>query len=478
MVDSAQATAIKKQIAEAAGSLKAFIERSSPRNLQDKIKLALEFANGECDLIQDIVRTKRTFYAAGFSATFANADGSEMEDEWINEFTLFQNKHQLQKVAQDLVFDFCACQNCILHWHVEGSELSYVQTLDIRDIDWEKTVGTAVMRVNLSPSVTDKLKYAINTLKIPDDQLLDTYSQKIIDAVKARQSYIDLLPEDGDYWMIYSDGRKFAGLVAPTMNSIFADASLRELIVAGDFSVAFLLKAAIFHVTAGESISQGPRAGTKDYWLKEGDRAKLQTALTKLAKAMILITDHTVKLNHVAPDPKLFDPIKYLKVEERIRRWGSTPEQLLTGEGQGFAQGSLGGKRFSSEGVEVREHIGWLMSQFLTHESMRSVINIDENAICTIGWDWNNLKEWKQALEELTFVHSIGGASIETVQERTGFTHGVEKKRKEREQTEAELWKPLYEPNQGMLSPDDKGGRPEDGDGKSANDGPRPSRGE
>jgi len=400
-----------------------------------------------------------------------------MEDEWLATFGAFVNKHQLQKVAQDLVFDFCACQNCILHWHVEGSELSYVQTLDIRDIDWNKTVGTAVMRVNLSTATTDKVKYAINTLKIADDKLLDTYSQKIIDAVKAKQQYIDLKQEDGDFWMIYSDGRKFGGLVAPTMNSVFADAALRELIIAGDFSVAFLLKAAIFHVTAGESIPQGPRAGTKDYWLKETDRKNLQTALTKFGRAMILITDHTVKLNHVAPDSKLFDPIKYLKVEERIRRWGSTPEQLLTGEGAGFAQGSLGGKRFSSEGVEVRAHIGWLLSQFLTHESMRSVIGIDENAVCTIGWDWNNLKEWKQALDELTFVHSVGGASIETVQERTGFTRGVEKKRKEREQTEKELWKPLFEAKQGMLSPD-KGGRPDSGGGQSANDGPRPSRGE
>lgn len=478
MSDSAIATAIKKQIAEAAGSLKAFIERSSPRNLTEKIALALEFANGECDLIQDIVRTKRTFYAAGFSATFANPDGSEMEDEWILAFNNLVNQHQLQKVAQDLVFDFCACQNCILHWHVQGSELKYVQTLDIRDIDWNKTVGTALMTVKIAEATVQKIRWALGAGGVPKEKLLDTYSEKIIDAIIAKKNVIELRPEDGDFWMVYSDGRKFSGLVAPTMQSIFADASLRELLVAGDFSVAFLLKAAIFHVTAGESISQGPRAGTKDYWLKEGDRAKLQTALTKLGKAMILITDHTVKLNHVAPDAKLFDPIKYLKVEERIRRWGSTPEQLLTGEGEGFAQGSMGGKRFSSEGVEVRKHIGWMLSQFLTHESMRSVVNIQEGAVCTVDWDWNNLKEWKQALEELNSAWSQGMCSNETYQERVGLSRAVEKKRKEREQSEAELWRPLFEAKQGMLTPDDKGGRPDEGGGKSANDGPRPSRGE
>lgn len=478
MSDSATATAIKKQIAEAAGSLKAFIERSSPRNLSEKITLALEFANGECDLIQDIVRTKRTFYAAGFSATFADPKGSEMKDEWILAFNNLLSQHQLQKVAQDLVFDFCACQNCILHWNVKGSELKYVQTLDLRDIEWAKTVGNALMTVKIADSTVQKIKWALGPGKLTKEDLLDTYSEKIVDSVIAKKTVIELRPEDGDYWIVYSDGRKFSGLVAPTMNAIFADASLRELLIAGDFSVAFMMKAAIFHVTAGESISQGPRAGTKDYWLKENDRVKLQTALTKLGKSLLLITDHTVKLAHVAPDPKLFQPEKFLKVEERIRRWGATPEQLLTGEGDGFAQGTQGGKRFASEGVEVRGHIGWVLSQFLTHESMRSAIGIQEGAVCTIDWDWNNLKEWKQALDELNSAWSNGMCSNETYQERVGLARAVEKKRKEREQGEAALWRPLFEPKQGMLTPDSKGGRPDEGGGKSKNDGPRPSRGE
>jgi hypothetical protein len=108
---------------------------------------------------------------------------------------------------------------------------------------------------------------------------------------------------------------------------------------------------------------------------------------------------------------------------------------------------------------------------------MRSAIGIKEGAVCTIDWDWNNLKEWKQALDELNSAWSNGMCSNETYQERVGLARAVEKKRKEREQGEAALWRPLFEPKQGMLTPDSKGGRPDEGDGKSKNDGPRPSRG-
>src|SRR6185436_5812338 len=106
-------------------------------------------------------------------------------------------------------------------------------------------------------------------------------------------------------------------------------------------------------IQQGESITTGPNAGKKTNWVTKDIVKKLSEKFKNVSQVMRLITDHTLSINYIFPDPKVFSPEKYQKVEERILRWGGVPDVLMTGSGEGFSQGSLGKQRFEAHGLHV-----------------------------------------------------------------------------------------------------------------------------
>ena len=105
-----------------------------------------------------------------------------------------------------------------------------------------------------------------------------------------------------------------------------------------------------------------------------------------------------------------------------------------------------------------------MVTEFLLHPSMQDVVGIPTGSVVTVRWDEQNLKDPAQVLKEITSAWDRGALDQRSFLESLGFDYETVKQRKrtdhEEKNKEPELWEPLFEPSQGLLTDDDEGGRP------------------
>lgn len=480
--------AVFDKLPGSSNSLKDYLQRTQS-TADAEIQAAFEFAgrgpdpakNGS-DLISSIINTKVDFYSAGFGVQLQKpGEGSGAADDPLAVgIKAFMLQHEVRKVCEDLIFDLAASNNAILVWAIakksnentgiKSGGIEYLMTIPAWRVSFQNFSGKEVLKVKLtSEMTTDILGYVARKEQPP-------YPQKYIDAAM-KGTPVQLKNDDGEYWIVRSDAPKFSGLARPTMRTIFLDILMRDLLAAGDFSVAYFIKNLIQHVKAGESNKTPGGFGTTDLYLSEPDKKNLYNIFKTTGQALLAITNHTVEIDYKFPDPAVFNPEKYSKVEERIFRWGGVPDVLMTGQGNGYAQGSIGKSRFEAHGKKIRASIGWMWQRFFSHESVMAALDIPVGATCSVQWDEQVLREWKEILDQLRLQLTEGGMDWQTVHETLGFDHESIRGRKEREHAkEKEVWTRDWEAKQGLGQDGCAGGRPAEGTPK--NTGGRPSRGE
>ncbi|MCW8129280.1 MAG: hypothetical protein KIS92_02760 [Planctomycetota bacterium] len=459
-------------IEAAAGSLKTLVSRIKPKSIKEQIKKALEYAHGKSDLVQAIVETQVDFYSSGFAIAIAMPRNSS-QDSFKSRFTDLINEHELEKVSEELIFDLAACNNAILHWKLSDSgKLEYVMTLAPDRCDFDNSIGTDLLKIDLNEEVVERIKRA----QRDSDQKAEiekTFPKKYIEAA-LKGKPVELRNEDNEYWVACSWARKFNGLAAPSMASVFGDVQLRELLISGDWSVAFFIKNLVHLIKQGESITNGPQAGSRKNWASKTSIKKLMKLFQNPSQLLRIFGDHTLNIEYKYPDPEIFTPAKYQKVEERILRWGNVIDVIMTGQGDGFAQGSIGKNRFEARGRRIRKYVGWMFRKFLLDERIARLLKVPEKSEVRITWNNQNLKDWKEVMEGLEQMYDRGVLDVETFLERMGESFETIKARKQSEKKDKDLWQPLFEKSQGLL--DKKDGRPPD-DGKAkSKPAPKPSR--
>lgn len=433
--------------------------------MKEELTESLKYADGDSELIQSIIQAKVDFYAAGFDLVL-KPKNSEYKQSLEERIESMIRTHEIRKVAAELVKDYCATDNCILHWKVEGNKLEYVTTLQPDRVEYSSTIIGEKLKIELDQDVIDQ----INALNLKSDKKeLSKYPDKYVEAVIAGERYVELRNKDGEFWIVKNTNRRFGGLARPSMRAIFFDIMLMDMLISGDFAVAYFLRRVIEHIKCGEAIPAGRPNDDIKALHADKDMIKLYLRVFKeLGETMRIVTDHTVEIDYPMPDPKVFDPTKYEKVEERIHRWGATVPVLLSGKGEGFSQGHLGARRFISQGYSVREHIGDMMEEFVLHPSMSTVLKIPKGSSARTTWDEQNLKDPKQVLEELSKLWDCGVLDNQSFLEQLGQKYDVVRSRKERDLKPAEkkLWQPTFEKSQGLLK-DGAPGRPTDGKPKA-----------
>ncbi len=459
------------------GQLKEILSLFCPAGLKDQIRLAREYSRGECDLIQSIVETKVNFYSAGFDVQIET--GNDNYKKSLNDrVDKFIHDNKLKKIIQELIGDHAATDNCILTWKVDGENLGYVMTLDPSRADFNNTLGVEVLKVEMDHSTIVAIRNLISTSGIK--KTLDKFPEKFVRAVQKGERYVQLSNDDGEYWVVRTKNRRFTGLARPSMFAIFPDVLLRETLTSGDWAVAYFTKRMIEHVKSGESPPNGKLANLKELYPTKGEIEALQSQFKKLGQVMRLYTNHTVKVEYTHPDPKVFDPMKYEKVEERIHRWGGVPSVLMVGSGSdGYSQGHIGVQAFFAQGQRMREDIGEMVEEFFTHPSIIEHLGLPSKTIAKTIWNEQILKDPKQVLDESTAAWDRGLIDNRTFLGRLGMWNDMIPSRKEQDLKEKKIWVPTFEPRQGLLSEDSKPGRPDQGKPKAAPASRRrPSRGE
>lgn len=461
------------------GQLKEILTMFCPKSLKQQIKLARDYARGDCDIIQAIVERKVDFYSAGFDVQVetGNKNNKGALNQRVDTF-IYENK--IPKIVQELFTDRAATDNCILTWKADGQICEYVMTLDPSRVDFDNTLGNEVLSVEMDPDTVKAIRNMLQDGKNGYEKAVAAFPEKFVVAVKKGDRFVKLSNEDGEYWIVRTTNRRFSGLARPSMYSIFSDVLLRDTLVSGDWAVAYFIKRMIEVIKSGESPPNGKLNNLRELYPTKPEIQALQAQFQKIGQVMRLYTNHTVKVEYAHPDPKVFDPLKYEKVEERIHRWGGVPSVLMVGSGSdGYSQGHIGVQAFFAQGQRMRGEIGEMIEEFFTHESIRSLLGLPTATTAKCLWNEQILKDPKQVLAETTAAWDRGLIDNRTFLERHGMWNDMIPGRKEQDLKDKEKWVPTFEPKQGLLSEDAETGRPSSGKPKAAPDSRRrPSRGE
>jgi len=453
-------------------SLRALRNRAMPKGVRDKFKKAKDLSSKD-DLISVLIDTQLEFCADGFHIYTPNLKARK-HYEWL------QDDYNLDGIVVQMFESLCIYSNIVLHWKMKPTgDLDYVIVLDPRDIQVQPFFNNKSL---VWLSVPQFIKELLNDSTSGVKSFLNGIPQKYKDAVKgtsksfSKSNMVLLSEADNEYWLIANIGGFIDRLIDPKMEAIFDAVENRNMLIDGDFSVAFFIKNIIMHVTTGESITNGPKAGSTQNFAKESHLTKLKKEFQLTGNAMSLFTDHTTKINFIIPDTKVFDPSKFTAPEQRILRWGGIGEIILTGTGGNFAAGFINMKSLFAKVKRYRAIVKLILKRFFSHPTI--IGNFAKKHVPDIFFDDELLKEAKVSLAEQQFLVDRGGISLQTVMRKSGYNPDVEEINKQEELDKLDLYLPKISSltpislNYGANSPKKEPGQP----GRPGNE--QPSHGE
>jgi hypothetical protein len=428
-----------------AGGAIASILRTMGQGVKEDIRMALQYSK-EDELVGSILDTKDSFFTCGFDI------GLQGNDKKRTVFDAFKQRHQIAKVEQDAMQDWNATDNIVLIWSVLNSEVQWITSMAPDRCVYKNQNGQDRLSFILDDATIMELNSG-SGIQYPD---------RWKEAARSGGE-LKLDKNAGDGWAIVTRARKFNGLARPRMRSVFFDLMLRDLLKAGEWACAMFLQSCIQHIKIGPAdgdMKVGIRQGQKDYPLKAMTNA-LNLQFATPTRARRLITDATVSIEHVVPDVKIFMREKFDSCDSRIKAWGGVPDQLRTGEGDGYSQGFMAKTRFEADGLRARTAVEQALSIFFNDPAVRASKGLKLAGEDEITFQWNKqvLKDPKQLLEEIKFAFGSGGLDWRTAHELLGLQHDIIKARmieqhKEKGEDGDTIWMPDFEAKQGLLSPD------------------------
>jgi hypothetical protein len=295
------------------------------------------------------------------------------------------------------------------------------------------------------------------------------------------------LKEDS-YALIENDLELFSvrGIDSPSnvpLQSIFPNLATMEMLMAGDFSVAWMMKHMIALISIGDPKSE------KDYTPPDqNDLKKLEATFNRPDTSMFAYVDPTVDFRWIAPDPGLLASEKFKTHIEAIEHCMGVPAVFSSsGDGGSFSSGTLSMKPFREEITYARDDMedqlfGKLFPQMREGVSARKSGGKDPG----VSWDLDCLKDDSVIKAELDGKYDRGGLSVRSYVNGKAESFDEEVKRKLEEikmQTKTpELFAPAYDVSHGFVDGNDGPGRPNQGGEKKPEQAvstraSRPSRG-
>ena len=452
-----QSTGIAMPRTIMAGGAIASILRTIGQSVKDDIIMAQQYAKDD-ELVASILDTKDAFFSCGFGVSLQTDN-----DQKRAAFKAFKLRNQIGKVEQDLMTDWNATDNTVLIWSVHGGELVWLTTMGAERCIYRNYNGQDKLSILLDNEAMREITSYLNTGGPENTGVaageIPQYPQRWKDAAKNGGALV-LDRDQGDGWAIVTKARKFNGFARPRMRSVFFDLMLRDLLKAGEWSCAIFLQSCIQHIKIGPTdgdVKVGPRAGQKDYpYQKMLNSLNLMFGTPSRARRMI--TDSTVSIEHVVPDVKIFTKEKFGSCDSRIEDWGGVPQQLRTGQGDGYSQGFLGKSRFEADGLRARQAVELAFNTFFDDPAVRQCKGLRLGAKDELSYTWNKqiLKDPKQVLDEIKFMQNNGLIDPRTIHELLGVDHDTIKARMLEYHKDVEggktIWMPDFEPRQGLLT--------------------------
>lgn len=420
-----------------------------PRTIAEEIERAQAYRK-EKGIIQQIIDIKQNFGSSGFKTTHPNTKIKNYYDELNSEI-------DMDTLVLDMWDDFLTASNIVFHWKTDNAGgIEYAMCLDPALIDVISVGGRDLIYITPDEEFKTLVKKVNKTIE--EKEYLADFDKKWIEAAKnpygTTQGRVLLSESDNEYVIMVKLGKRkgIGGLATPKMKGIFDDVELRELMIAGDWEVAFQTKNMITHVTAGESITSGEKAGTRKNWATQKELNELKTIMKHPSKSLTFFSNHTVKIQFIFPSQEVFDARKYIGVENRIYKWAGIGSGIVVGEGGNYATAYINIKKLIAELQLGRRIIRRLLEKFYEHPSVKPDSAKKSDKVLKIRWDEQSLKDPKHLLEEVRFAVQQGFTSNETASDIMGYDTDTEKARKTKEWKERGIWFPSFESRQGLLS--------------------------
>lgn len=362
------------------------------------------------------------------------------------------------KVIEQMVKDYLISDSMILYWNIDSDtgDLVEINALDPRIIDWDNSLGRDIMTIVIPDEVYDRIRDAISKkgaekTKAINQLLEEGVIKKMIEAVSKGIRVIRLDNEDGDYWLVETKARKHCGLATPSMKTIFIPLAIRLIMTEGDFSAAVMMKHFVMHIQQGETLKDGPAAGTKEHWITQDTADALVNKFKGVNKASVIATDHTVKISFIFPPKEMFEYGRYAKSESRISGFYGVTRTIYDGTEGEYGGAYISIRRLISRINSIRDKINTKVKEFFLHESMDGQIAIPDGVYVGSNFDMQYLKEPRLVLQEVQTLLKEHSLDPETALNELGRDPARIKRNRRnaiRENEELETWKPL--------NPDDK----------------------
>ena len=473
-----QSTGIAMPRTIMAGGAIASILRTIGQSIKDDIIMAQQYAKDD-ELVASHLRCKNLFFPSGFGVSIQN----EKKRAAFKSFSR-NPRINIRKVCRDGMEDWNATDNLVLIWSVDdaSNEVAFLTAMDPSRCVYRNHDGQDRLDVLLDNEAMREITSYINTGGPKQDGVsqgeIPIYPERWKEAA-AKGGALRLDRSVGDGWAIVTRAHKYNGFARPAMRTVFFDLMIRDLLKAGEWACAVFVQNCIQHITIGPKdfdVKVGPRAGQKDYphqRIMNALNLKFQTP----SRAARLITDSTVEIKYVMPDPETFTKKKFESCDSRIDEWGGVPEPIRTGKGDGYAQGFLGQKRFEADGLDARSALEEAFDIFFCDPEVRHSRSLKLADSDEVAYTWNHqiLKDPKQLLEEQKFMWNSGLIDPRTIHEESGRDHDTIRARMEEYHKDMvdgkTIWMPDFEAKQGLLA-----GEKEPAAGGSGDAG-RPSEG-
>lgn len=276
--------------------------------------------------------------------------------------------------------------------------------------------------------------------------------------------------KDGTHALIENDlslfsSRGFRSISGTPLHPAFNALQVLGMHMAGDFSVAWMMKNLIVLCSIGDPKNE------KDYTRADQiELQKLQSLLQRPEYAMWAYVDPTVMIRFIHPDPKLYDSAKYTQPTQVIEYVMGLPpvfSSSATAAGSvDFNAASMSIKPFQEEIQCARQDvIDQLFSQLFPAMRDGYVRRKAGTKDPEVDFDQDALKDTKTVMDELTAKYDRGAVSVQSLLDGKAQDIDTERKRKTEENKEKSTWQPVFDMHHG--NPDGTPGRPDSGGGNS-----------
>ena len=428
---------------ETPGGLRVLRNKLIPSDLNDQIEKAESYAENN-DFVQPLIETLQDFGGAGFH----NRTTNPKSEKYYNNIC---KEHNMDGIVLRMWHDILSTSNIIFHYKTDKSaKLDYIMTLDPRLTEVVPMFGDKMVFVEPDDALKDLVRRpSSDEEKKRVKEIPEKWKEACRSAgkVTGHRGQVLLSEKDGEYTIVRNSAGREDRMVKPTMCSIFDALHLRDLLIDGDYSVAYLIKNCITLVKAGEGITSGPKAGSRANWAKDADLKALKTQFRTPSKTIRVYGNHTVSIDFIFPDVSLFAPTKYQAVEKRILMWAGLSLGLMIGEGGNYATLYVNIKKLIAKVKKYRRIIGRLIEKF--YQDIKPDF-ISKDDVPQVKWDEDLLKEPRQLLQEITMLVKQGLLSPESALDTFDQEYDIEIERQKKASKDKKLLVPIYEPGQGM----------------------------